>query len=525
MIKSLLSLASLLIALTINADDIVIKSPGYFTEPIRDGHQLFPDSLVLSTDAEEIEIPSMGMFGRLGNYGKFPNLRKITFGDVDYLPGGLLSDMPNLEEVVFNGMIGHFDCTFISNCPKLKTITFKGPIVTTGGPGFLYNLPNLEKVVFESVVVALGIDLATRHLCPKLNGITCNGAFLKVYNDSLTLAATIDQLKADPRLIADMERIAKWQSEVLRAKNPKWMRKWQYQAAKILQPILTELDSPEADSLKSSMEYAWNLGDDVKNELEVLKASPAYSKLDSVPDIKFQYANPTDSLLTMSRERFNLDSIAGNGDDISRIKNLLYWVHNNISHDGSNGLAPGGRNLRNTYDSALRDSCGYNCRALAICLAEALLAEGIPARYITCLPKAWDTDNDCHVICVAWNESLGKWIWVDPTFAAYVTDENGVMLHPGEVRYRLQHDMPLILNEDANWNNIRTETKEDYLDYYMAKNLYIIEANTLNQAEPEGESSHKQGFHVALVPQGITYPYSNYNITDEEWFWQSPELK
>ena len=94
------------------------------------------------------------------------------------------------------------------------------------------------------MVVALGIDLATRHLCPKLNGITCNGAFLKVYNDSLTLAATIDQLKADPRLIADMERIAKWQSEVLRAKNPKWMRKWQYQAAKILQPILTELDSP-----------------------------------------------------------------------------------------------------------------------------------------------------------------------------------------------------------------------------------------------------------------------------------------
>ncbi len=29
--------------------------------------------------------------------------------------------------------------------------------------------------------------------------------------------------------------------------------------------------------------------------------------------------------------------------------------------------------------------------------------------------------------------------------------------------------MPLILNEDANWNNIRTETKEDYLDYYMAR--------------------------------------------------------
>lgn len=505
-----------------NAEDIVIKSPNYFSEPIRDGHALFPDSLVLSTEAEEIEIPNIGMFGRLGEYGKFPNLRKVTFGDVDYIPGGVLSGMPNLEEVVFNGMIGHFDCTLISNCPKLKTITFKGPISSTGGPGFLYNLPNLKNVVFESVVVDLGVELSPRHLCPKLTGITNNGAFLKVYNDSVTHAATIEQLKSDPRLVADMERLAQWQSEVLRAKNSDWMRKWQYQAAKTLQPILAKIGSPEGDSLKKSMEYAWNLGDDVKNELEILKESPSYNTPDTTLNLQFKYAAPSDSLLTLSRKRFNLDSIAGNGDDISRIKNLLYWVHNNITHDGSNGLAPGARNLRNTYDSSRRDSCGYNCRALAICLTEALLAEGIPARYITCLPKAWDKDNDCHVICVAWSESLGKWVWVDPTFAAFVTDENGLMLHPGEVRYRLQHDLPVVLNKDANWNNKWAETQDEYLGYYMAKNLYMLQSNTFNQAEPEGESTHKQGSHVTLAPQGMKYPYSDYNITDEQWFWQAP---
>lgn len=239
--------------------------------------------------------------------------------------------------------------------------------------------------------------------------------------------------------------------------------------------------------------------------------------------LRFKYASPTDSLLTLSRERFNLDSIAGHGDDISRIKNLLYWVHNNITHDGRNGFAPGACNLRNTYDSARRDTCGYNCRALAICLAEALLAEGIPARYVTCLPKAWDTDIDCHVICVAWSKSLGKWVWVDPTFAAYITDDKGVMLHPGEVRYRMQHDLPVILNKDANWNNRFPESQENYIDYYMAKNLYVLEVNTFNQAEPEGRSGHAQGYHVALVPQDITYPNSDYNTTDEQWFWQAPE--
>lgn len=517
----ILCLATLLFGVAGFTKDIVVKSPGYFKDSVRDGHKLFPDSLVFSSEAEEIIVPDVGMFGRLRDYCEFPNLRKITFGNVDYLPGGLLNDFPNLEEVVFDGMIGHFDCTFIYRCPKLRSITFRGPVSSTGGPGFLNNLPNLEKIVFESVVVNLGLDFDLRDACPKLAGVTNNGAFLTVYDDSLASVATLDQLKANPKLIADMERVARWQSEVLRAKNPGWLRNAQYKSAKILQPVLARLTSPEAEKLKASMEYAWSLGDDVKTKLEILKESAAYAP-DPAMKLPFRYASSSDSLLALSRNRFNLDSIAGKGDDISRIKNLLYWVHNNITHDGSNGLAPGPRNLRNTYDSARRDSCGYNCRALAISLAEALLAEGIPARYITCIPKAWDTDNDCHVICVAWSDSLGKWVWVDPTFAAFVTDENGLMLHPGEVRYRIQHDLPVVLNKDANWNHEGPLSKEEYIDYYMAKNLYILQTNTFNQAEPEGGSTHEQGYHVALVPQGISYSNSDYQTTDEAWFWQAP---
>lgn len=86
----------------------------------------------------------------------------------------------------------------------------------------------------------------------------------------------------------------------------------------------------------------------------------------------------------------------------------------------------------------------------------------------------------------------------------------------------IRHDLPIVLNKDANWNNRFSETQEEYIDYYMAKNLYILQANTFNQAEPEGKSTHKQGSHVALVPQGTTYPNSDFNTTDEEWFWQPP---
>lgn len=110
-------------------------------------------------------------------------------------------------------------------------------------------------------------------------------------------------------------------------------------------------------------------------------------------------------------------------------------------------------------------------------MTEALLAVGIPARHITCIPKGWETDSDCHVICISWSKSLNKWVWAAPTFATYVTDENGIMHHPGEVRYRLQHDLPLILNEEANWNNRVKQTADYYLKEYMAKNLYFLETN------------------------------------------------
>ena len=505
-----------------NAENVVIKSPGYFKSPIRDGHELFPDSLVYPRDAESIQIPDIGMVGRLGDYG-FTNLKKVSFGDVDYLPGGLFMNNNTIEEIEFNGMVGHFDCSLVISCPNLRKIVFHGPVSSTGGPGFAYDCPQLDSVVFEGAVVDFGLGIFNEALCPKFDNYTNHGAFLTVYNDSLTPKATLDLLRGNPRLTSDLERIAEWQSEVLTATDPGWMRKFQYRSAKELLPVLKQLKSDKAVVLERAMEYAWNIGDDVKTDLEILKESPAYQR-DTIQKPVFAYAHPSDSLLRLSRERFNLDSIAGTGNDVSRIKNLLYWVHDNIRHDGSNGLAPGPRNLRNTYDCSKRDSCGYDCRALAICLTEALLAEGIPARYITCESKKWDTDNDCHVICVAWSESLGKWIWVDPTFAAYVTDENGLLLHPGEVRYRLQHDMPLVLNPDANWNNEAPESKEEYLDEYMAKNLYIMSARILNQAEPEGETSRPVSRMAAIVPTGSDYNNAHIITTDDEWFWQAPDI-
>lgn len=120
------------------SDIVVIKSPAYFKDPIRDTFELFPDSLVVPHGAESIQIPDVGMIGRFEDYG-FTNLKKVSFGNIDYLPGGLFRDNNTIEEIEFNGLIGHFDCSLVSNCPNLRKIVFHGPVSSTGGPVLFLN--------------------------------------------------------------------------------------------------------------------------------------------------------------------------------------------------------------------------------------------------------------------------------------------------------------------------------------------------------------------------------------------------
>lgn len=127
--------AAFFLGAEVQAETIVIDNPGYFDcNSIRDGYTVFPDTLYFDSEAEELTFPDMGTFVKLGDY-KFPNLRKVTLGNVDYMPGCSFCGMPKLEEIIINGMVGHFDCLLVGDCPNLRKIVFNGPISSTGGSG------------------------------------------------------------------------------------------------------------------------------------------------------------------------------------------------------------------------------------------------------------------------------------------------------------------------------------------------------------------------------------------------------
>ncbi len=260
----------------------------------------------------------------------------------------------------------------------------------------------------------------------------------------------------------------------------------------------------------------------------MLKASKAYTA--DKKEYQFNYANPNDPNLVRLRTTFNLDSIAGSGNEISKIKNIMYWVHDIVRHDGSS-YNPDQKNAIDMITLCQKEKRGVNCRMMAQILNECYLAMGFKARFVTCLPKVMI--DDCHVINVVYSCTLHKWIWMDPTFAAYVTDDKGTLLSIQEVRERLRSDLPLVLNEDANWNHKSKQSKEYYLDNYMTKNLYHLECinNTGFNTEtyikgttdiPEYESNH---YYVDLCPPGYQPDNKTRNsivTTDDQHFWESP---
>jgi len=271
-------------------------------------------------------------------------------------------------------------------------------------------------------------------------------------------------------------------------------------------------------------------------KLAVLKGAEKYNNSDKRFIPEFTYQSQDNPNLIRIRQELKLDSIAGkSGDELAQIFNLLHWVHNQIKHDG-NSNNPTSKNAIDLIKVCKIENRGVNCRMLATILNECYLSMGIKSRIITCMPKETKFD-DCHVINMVYSRDLNKWIWIDPTNAAYVMDENGNMLGIQEVRERLIKGKPLILNADANWNRLDIQTKEHYLEYYMAKNLYRLECPLSSEYNAETAVNGKEITYVELLPlDGIeqtpqmketTYQegvkFINYKTNNPNLFWVKPK--
>jgi len=272
----------------------------------------------------------------------------------------------------------------------------------------------------------------------------------------------------------------------------------------------------------------------IPSYLDKLKDAKAYKRSDKrdVPDFLYLSANDPD--LIKVRKELNLDSIAGQGRELSKILNLLHWAHNVVRHDG-NSSNPESKNAVDLIKICKTQDRGVNCRMMATMLNECYLSMGIKSRIVTCMPRETKFD-DCHVINMVYSTDLNKWIWIDPTFDVYLMGEKGVFLGISEVRERLIHGLPIVMYEGANWNGKKV-TPEYYLFNYMAKNLYRMESPVISRYDTETFKPGKEIEYVELLPldgieqepqksvkttEGAKMKYITYKTNNPDKFWAKP---
>lgn len=256
------------------------------------------------------------------------------------------------------------------------------------------------------------------------------------------------------------------------------------------------------------------------DKLILLQQSGSYQSANSNTLPAFYYQAADHQNLKEVRQYFNLDSIAGNGDEVSKLINIMLFVTHNIKYDGSN-WALCEFDAIDFYNYHKTTGKGINCRHKAMTLNEMYLAMGFKSRYVTCMPKD-QTDPDCHVINCVYSETLKKWLWMDAAHGIYVMDEHNNLLSIEEVRARLKNNQPMKLNKETE------RTKDWYLDYYMAKNLYWIQCTNKSQFNTESRyrAADKDLQYISLTPAGWSednrYLKNNVITHDPAYFWQSP---
>ena len=287
------------------------------------------------------------------------------------------------------------------------------------------------------------------------------------------------------------------------------------------------LEDSDLDNIRSHPDYN-GLAKQLKgigDYKHILRSYPSHQ----VVPIQYVYQADTAVNLADFRIKYKLDSVAGMGDSFSKILNLMQWVHEMIPHDGSSS------NPKNKSADAIISKCkeegrGFNCRMLGTVLNEACLSLGIPSRFVTCMPKGIEF-NDCHVINTIYSDTHKKWIWMDPSFNCYVTDDLGNPLNIPEVRQRLIDDLPLKVKGTFDWNGQPYHGGEQrYLHEYMAKNLFRFSSPAVSQSAYEsikGRKTYLEWYPANYNPDSIELDkiigskWSDRYVTNNELsFWQ-----
>ena len=223
----------------------------------------------------------------------------------------------------------------------------------------------------------------------------------------------------------------------------------------------------------------------------ILKMNNEFKETNRQSNIIYEISENKNNLV----ESYKLFEVAGDGDDYSKIVNLLNWESKHILHNGDYD-----GHIRNTafdlFKYSFDTANGINCRSLSLALLECLLGVKIKTRVIYMFPYSpYDFDN--HVVCEAWVEELQKWIMIDPTYNAIVLNTFDEPLNIMEIRDALANMEKLHFAKGLNYNGNTVE--EDEVFEYYAKDMFRFTIRDIQGLD----SQNRSDVHIlSIVPKG-----------------------
>ncbi len=260
--------------------------------------------------------------------------------------------------------------------------------------------------------------------------------------------------------------------------------------------------------------------------LKQYPCSSAKSK-GNVGELHFEYADSQDVNLQKLRTTYNLDDVAGSGPEIERLINLMKWVNRLTWHIPS-PMSSGPYNALHMIELLNKRKRGINCWMYAFILNEAYLSMSFSSRLVHLEPFV-NPQKESHYVVSVYSHQLNKWLFMDPDFGGYFTDENGTVLSIPEIRCRLIAGQPLLPNREVKGFTVLLG-KRSYA-WYLSKNIFRYTCSLRSEFDQETPKSKKVfcqwipfGFNEHLLVESLITASGNSIIStnDEELFWQKP---
>ena len=222
------------------------------------------------------------------------------------------------------------------------------------------------------------------------------------------------------------------------------------------------------------------------------------------------------------RDYFQLETLYdADADTWTKALAIGKFVATNIPHDNQE-IEPEHRNAIDLWEYTKNVAPAFNCRLHSILTFELMLAAGLDARFVTCLPED-ENDNDCHVMNEVWLPELGKWAMIDSDMSGhYVSDTDGTPLSLKEMREHYIAGKKMRMHPAFGQGSSKVD---DYYAY-MAKNTYWFSCwGTLSYYQEDYKVQDViRDSYLHLVPSGFE-PFDigggNTITTNADLFWEA----